>query len=46
MTPDNGGFAVAAYIAAAIVYAAYTLSLVVRERRVRAKLASLEDARR
>lgn len=26
--PDNGGFMVAAYIAAAVIYAAYTVHLV------------------
>ena len=33
--PDNGSFMVAAYAAAAIIYGAYTISLVVRRRRLR-----------
>ena len=42
MTPDNGGFATAAYILVAVVYGAYVLSLVVRERRLRQRLARLD----
>ena len=33
--PDNGSFMVAAYAAAAIIFGAYTISLVVRRRRLR-----------
>ena len=46
MTPDNGGFAIAAYVCAAIVYAAYAASLVIRERNLRARIDANEDARR
>ena len=42
MTPDNGGFATAAYILVAVVYGAYVLSLVVRERRLRERLSRLD----
>ena len=42
MTPDNGGFATAAYILVAIVYGGYVLSLKLRERRVRERLARLD----
>jgi hypothetical protein len=42
MTPDNGGFATAAYTLAAIVYLGYVLSIKVRERRLRRRLAQLE----
>lgn len=42
MTPDNAGFATAAYILVAIVYGGYVLSLKVRERRVRDRLARLD----
>jgi hypothetical protein len=42
MTPDNGGFATAAYILVAIVYGGYVLSLTMRERRLRQRLARLE----
>ena len=45
MTPDNGGFATAAYILVAVVYGGYVLSLRMRERRLRERLASLESAR-
>lgn len=38
MTPANGGYAVAAYVAAAIVYLSYSMILVARERRLRARL--------
>ncbi|MEO6527215.1 MAG: hypothetical protein ABIP93_11360 [Gemmatimonadaceae bacterium] len=46
MTPDNGGFATAAYILAGIVYLAYAVSITVRERRLRARLAQLESSAR
>jgi len=46
VTPDNGGFATAAYILTAIVYLAYVLSIKVRERRLRERLAHLESAAR
>jgi hypothetical protein len=42
MTPDNGGFAIAAYALAAIVYLGYVLSLELRERRLRQRLAKLD----
>ena len=32
MTPDNGGYAIAAYVAAALIYGGYTLSLLARRR--------------
>jgi hypothetical protein len=46
MTPDNGAFAVAAYACAAILYVAYAIVLVTRERRLRARLDALEGPRR
>jgi hypothetical protein len=46
MTPDNGGFATAAYVLAALVYIGYVLSIRVRERRRRDRLAQLESAAR
>jgi hypothetical protein len=39
MTPDNGGYAIAAYVAALVIFAAYALVLVRRQR-------ALERARR
>ena len=42
MTPDNGGFATAAYIITAIVYLGYSLSIKVRERRIREQLTRLD----
>ena len=36
--PDNGGYATAAYIAAAVIYVSYANSLRVRARRLRARL--------
>ena len=42
MTPDNGGFATAAYIITAIVYLSYAVSIKVRERRIRERLARLD----
>jgi hypothetical protein len=41
MTPDNGAFTTAAYAIAALVYLGYILSLKLRERRIRARLAQL-----
>ena len=38
MIPDNGMFAVAAYVLATIVYVGYSAILVVRDRRLRARL--------
>jgi len=46
MTPDNAGFATAAYTVAAIVYLAYVLSIKVRERRLRDRLARLDSRTR
>ena len=46
MTPDNAGFATAAYILVAVVYGGYVLSLKVRERRARDRLARLDAAPR
>jgi hypothetical protein len=46
MTPDNGGFATAAYVLAAIVYLGYVLSIKVRERQLRQRLANLESPAR
>ena len=43
MTPDNGGFATAAYVLAALVYGAYVVSLKLRERRLRERLSRLES---
>ena len=45
MTPDNGMFAVAAYALAAIVYVGYSVILVVRERRLRARIDSHAGAK-
>lgn len=42
MTPDNQAFATAAYALAALVYLGYVLSLKLRERRLRARLAQLD----
>lgn len=33
--PDNAGYAYAAYIAAAVIYVAYAITIVVRGRRYR-----------
>ena len=46
MTPDNGGFATAAYILVALVYGGYVLSLIIRERRVREVHDRGDDVRR
>ena len=36
--PDNGGYATAAYIAAAVIYVLYAISLRVRASRLRERL--------
>jgi len=41
MIPDNGGYATAAYIAAAVIYVGYALSLRSRARRLAARLKEL-----
>jgi len=46
MTPDNGAFATAAYVLAALVYAGYVVSLTLRERRLRQRLARLDSPSR
>ena len=43
MTPNNGGYAAAAYTLAAIVYLGYILSIKLRERRLRERLAQLQS---
>ena len=45
MIPDNGGYATAAYIAAAIIYVGYTLSVRARAKRLAARLAQLTQIR-
>jgi hypothetical protein len=42
MTPENGGFATAAYVIAALVYLAYVLSLKLRLRRLRERIIALD----
>jgi hypothetical protein len=44
MTPDNAGYMVAAYALAAVIYLGYVVSLVVRARRLRERLARLDAA--
>jgi|1185.fasta_scaffold562551_1 hypothetical protein len=46
MTPDNGGFAIAAYTVAALVYSGYVVSLKLRERTLRQRLTRLESPAR
>ena len=46
MTPDNGGFATAAYILVAVVYGGYVLTLYLRERRLRERLSRFAAAAR
>jgi hypothetical protein len=46
MTPDNGGYATAAYTLAALVYLGYILSLKLRQRRLRERIAQLESPAR
>jgi hypothetical protein len=41
MTPDNGGYATAAYVLAAVVYLGYIVTLRVRERNLRRRIAQL-----
>jgi hypothetical protein len=41
MTPDNGGYATAAYVLATLVYLVYIVSLKIRERNLRRRLAEL-----
>lgn len=41
MTPDNGGFAIAAYVLATAVYVGYAITLRMRERALRARLETL-----
>jgi hypothetical protein len=43
VTPDNGGYAAAAYVLAALVYVGYVLTLKLRERRLRERLSRLES---
>ena len=40
MTPDNAFYYHASYVAAAVVYVGYAVSLAVRARRLRVRLAS------
>ena len=44
MTPQNAGYATAAYTLAALIYLVYGSSVILRARRLRARLAQL-DAR-
>ena len=37
MIPDNGGYATAAYVVAAVIYVAYALSVRARMRAIRAR---------
>jgi hypothetical protein len=46
MIPNNGGYAAAAYTLAALVYLSYILSIKLRERRLRARLAQLQSPAR
>ena len=43
MIPDNGGYATAAYIAAAIIYVGYALSLRARTKRLVARRRELGE---
>ena len=45
MIPDNGGYATAAYIAAAIIYVGYMLSVRSRAKRLAQRLAQLTAQR-
>ena len=45
MMPDNGGYATAAYIAAAIIYVGYALSVRARARRLAERLAQSNEQR-
>ena len=42
MTPNNGGYATAAYVLAAIVYLGYVLSIKIRARQLRDRLSRLQ----
>lgn len=42
MTPQNAGYATAAYTLAATIYLVYAFSIVARTRRLRARLAQLD----
>ena len=46
MTPQNAGFATAAYVLAALVYGGYVVSLKLRERRLRERLSRLDSPAR
>ena len=46
MIPNNGGYATAAYTLAAIVYLGYIVSLKVRERNLRRRIAQLASPAR
>jgi hypothetical protein len=41
VTPDNAGYYYAAYVAAAVIYVVYALSIVLRLRRVRGRHRSI-----
>ncbi|CAN5875164.1 hypothetical protein BH11GEM2_BH11GEM2_22530 [soil metagenome] len=43
MIPDNGGFATAAYIAAAVIYVGYALSVRARTRRLLARRREMPE---
>ncbi len=45
MIPDNGGYATAAYIAAALIYVTYALTLRARTRRLAERSAQLAEER-
>lgn len=45
MIPDNGGYATAAYIAAAVIYVTYAFTLRVRTRRLAERAAALDGRR-
>ena len=44
--PDNGGYFVAAYVVAGVVYGAYVWSLVSRRRAVRGRMKSAAGSRK
>ena len=43
MIPDNGGYATAAYVVAAVIYVAYALSVRIRTNAIRARARSITD---
>ena len=43
MIPDNGGYATAAYIAAAIIYVGYALTVRLRAKRLVERLSQLTE---